>query len=115
MLRKQSEGGKSWRNVSREAADSEKRRCRHMLSGYIAAKYCPNNFDCNRCEFDQLVHEEILSQKAREPEVTIVEGFALAPDHYYSSSHTWARLEYGGQMRVGLDAFATFDRCRDSH
>lgn len=107
MLRKQNEGVKSWRNRSRQAADPETRRCRHMLSGYVSAKYCPNNFDCNRCEFDQLVHEEMLSQKAREPQVEIVEGFALAPDHYYTRAHAWARLEYGGQIRVGMDDFAS--------
>jgi glycine cleavage system H lipoate-binding protein len=104
--RMQRKGARSWRDRTRAAASSEVRRCRHMLSGYITAKYCPNNFDCANCEFDQLVEEEMRTQHASEPEVRLLEGFALALEHYYSSAHTWARVEYGGQIRIGLDDFA---------
>ncbi|MBW1902096.1 MAG: glycine cleavage system protein H, partial [Deltaproteobacteria bacterium] len=35
-----------------------------------------------------------------------VAGFELAEDTYYHEGHTWAKPEYGGRVRVGLDDFA---------
>jgi glycine cleavage system H lipoate-binding protein len=35
-----------------------------------------------------------------------VAGFDLAEDAYHHEGHTWARPEYGGRVRVGLDDFA---------
>lgn len=32
--------------------------------------------------------------------------FRHGPSYYYHRGHTWARVEYGGQVRVGLDDFA---------
>jgi glycine cleavage system H lipoate-binding protein len=32
-------------------------------------------------------------------------GFELAEDFYYHEGHTWAKTEYGGFIRVGLDDF----------
>jgi glycine cleavage system H lipoate-binding protein len=34
-------------------------------------------------------------------------GFEVARDYYYHHGHTWARVEYGGRVRVGLDDFAS--------
>jgi glycine cleavage system H lipoate-binding protein len=33
-------------------------------------------------------------------------GFNVARDHYYHFGHSWARVEYGGRVRVGVDDFA---------
>lgn len=98
--------GKGWHPAPKEGNALADRRCRHMVSGYVSSKYCSNNFDCAHCAFDQLVEEEMRSLEPDEPMVEMVSGFALAPRYYYLSGHTWARLEYGGQMRVGLDDFA---------
>ena len=35
-----------------------------------------------------------------------VAGFQVADGFYYHEGHTWARPEYGGRVRVGLDDFA---------
>lgn len=106
MVKKTKEGTRGWRERARRASHPEQHRCRHMLSGYVSAKYCSNYYDCGHCEFDQMVLEEVRSQQPPEPDVELVEGFALAPNHYYARSHTWARVEYGGQVRVGMDDFA---------
>jgi glycine cleavage system H lipoate-binding protein len=37
----------------------------------------------------------------------VVSGFALAANYYYHVGHAWARVEYGGRVRVGLDDFAS--------
>lgn len=106
MQKRRSRGGSSWQQVSQKTANAELRRCRHMVSGYISAKYCPNNFDCGNCQFDQMLEDEVLTQAPPPPELRTVEGFELAEQHYYATTHTWARLEYARQVRIGMDDFA---------
>ncbi len=33
-------------------------------------------------------------------------GFNVARDYYYHHGHAWARVEYGGRVRIGVDDFA---------
>jgi glycine cleavage system H lipoate-binding protein len=96
----------TWREKGRSDGSLESRRCRHMLSGYVPVKYCSHNFDCATCEYDQMIEAEVRTMEAEEPMVELVSGFALAPGYYYHRGHTWSRVEYGGQIRVGLDDFA---------
>lgn len=105
--RKQSHpGARDWQEAARASAAPGAKPCRHMLSGYVPVKYCSHDYRCADCEYDQLIEQEVLSQEPPEPVVEVVAGFGLAPQHYYLPGHTWARLEYGGQVRVGLDDFA---------
>ncbi len=106
MQKRKERGGKSWQDMSRKTANAEYRRCRHMVSGYISAKYCPNNFDCENCELDQLLEDEVLTQPPPSPDLRAVEGLTVAEGHYFAPTHTWARLEYTRQVRLGIDDFA---------
>jgi glycine cleavage system H lipoate-binding protein len=95
----------SWRHtLGRRPIES--RKCRHMLTGQVALKYCANNFDCARCEYDQMLEDVQLGLEATAPPAEIVAGFALPEQHYFHRGHTWARVEYGGRVRLGLDDFA---------
>jgi glycine cleavage system H lipoate-binding protein len=38
--------------------------------------------------------------------ITRVKGFDLATDYYFSSGHTWAAIDSGGVIRVGMDDFS---------
>jgi glycine cleavage system H lipoate-binding protein len=40
------------------------------------------------------------------PDLEVASGFQVAKNYYYHSGHAWARIEYGGFVRVGLDDFA---------
>lgn len=42
----------------------------------------------------------------RPPVVDATSGFNVARDHYYHFGHSWARVEYGGRVRIGIDDFA---------
>jgi glycine cleavage system H lipoate-binding protein len=42
----------------------------------------------------------------KRPVIDRASGFDVARDYYYHHGHTWARVEYGGRVRVGLDDFA---------
>ncbi|MEW6262457.1 MAG: glycine cleavage system protein H [Thermodesulfobacteriota bacterium] len=85
----------------------EEQKCRHMLSGRVSVKYCLNDYECVRCEYHQLILEENLVEPLTRSRQVIVNGFALAHHYYYHNGHTWARVEYGGRVRVGLDDFAS--------
>ncbi len=73
----------------------------------MPVKYCSHNFECATCEYNQLIEDEVRTMEAEEPMVELVAGFAVAPGYYYHRGHTWSRVEYGGQIRVGLDDFAS--------
>ena len=82
------------------------RKCRHMLSGRVAYKYCVHNYDCATCAYHQMIEDEAMTLSATKVEQTFNSGFSLAKRYYYHRGHTWARVEYGGRVRVGVDDFA---------
>ncbi|MFH1136775.1 MAG: glycine cleavage system protein H [Pseudomonadota bacterium] len=97
--------GRNWSGEVNRRPIKEK-KCRHMLSGRVSVKYCVNDYDCAHCEYHQLMMDESLTEPLGRPEQEIVGGFSVARNCYYHSGHTWARVEYGGRVRVGLDDFA---------
>ncbi len=82
------------------------RWCRHMMAGDVAVRPCGYAYDCARCEFDQTMDYRRLTAFPKKVELFSVSGFALAADHYYHPGHSWARIEYGGLLRVGMDDFS---------
>jgi glycine cleavage system H lipoate-binding protein len=82
------------------------RKCRHMLSGRVAYKLCGHGYDCARCPYDQMLEDTALASDLNPPVCDNAYGFTLARDYYYHPGHTWARVEYGGRVRIGVDDFA---------
>lgn len=82
------------------------KKCRHMLSGRVSYKYCIHNYDCATCAYHQLMEEETITLAVSHVEKEYAGGFSLAQRYYYHRGHTWARIEYGGRVRMGLDDFA---------
>ena len=86
------------------------RVCRHVLTGELKERICPNGFDCRVC--DQ--HEKLL-KAAREgtnlqdrkpvPEAAIATGFDMPLDRLYHRGHAWVKLEADGTATVGVDDF----------
>ena len=98
---------KSWREHFNEL-DASQRQCRHMLSGRVAYKICPNAFQCHKCEFDELIENEVIALDPISPvTLTNVSGYSMADGYYYHRGHSWAMIDYGARIRVGLDDFAT--------
>lgn len=83
------------------------RKCRHMLSGWVPSMYCINGFQCASCEYDQLWEERALAEPTDAVCTHNAAGFEVADGYYFHNGHTWARVEYGGWVRVGLDDFAS--------
>ncbi len=81
-------------------------KCRHMLSGRIAYGLCSYGYDCARCPIDQTIEDSGWLPSPKPPVLDAASGFSVARDHYYHYGHGWARVEYGGRVRVGVDDFA---------
>jgi len=99
----------AWANLSPGENDIRTRtdkKCRHMLSGRVSYKYCIHNYDCATCAYHQLMEEETITLAVSHVEKVYAGGFSLAQRYYYHRGHTWARIEYGGRVRLGLDDFA---------
>lgn len=82
------------------------RKCRYMITGEIGRKICPNAYECGNCSFDQMMQERLQAEVLPMHTSKQVAGFELAEGFYYHEGHTWARSEYGGRVRIGLDDFA---------
>ena len=99
--------GANWRRIF-NALPEEKRYCRHMLNKHVGYKLCGNGFMCHKCEFDQLIEEEMATLDPLGPSLyRTVEGFLYPDNYYYHRGHAYAMVDYGGRIRVGLDDFST--------
>ncbi len=96
----------SWQNAMRKRPNLE-RICRHSLTNRIPKRICAYDYQCATCDFDQ-VFEDTLSHKTKSlpAEMQQIKGFDVPMGYYFHNGHTWARIESGGHIRVGLDDFA---------
>ena len=90
----------------RDARVYADRKCRHMLSGRVASKYCVHDFDCATCAYNQMMEDDNYNLSVSQVDQDRAGGFNLARKYYYHRGHSWARVEYGGRVRVGLDDFS---------
>lgn len=82
------------------------RKCRHMLSGRVTYKLCGHGYNCVKCPYDQMLEDTATLPRLSAPACDHASGFSVARDYYYHHGHTWARVEYGGRVRIGVDDFA---------
>jgi hypothetical protein len=79
------------------------RSCRHVLTGELASRECPNAFDCRHCE----THAKLVAlhpvEVAAPGAETDLFGMSFPLDRMYHRGHTWARPEADGTVTVGLD------------
>lgn len=104
-IEQKSEKVVSWRQVMQNKKYNQK-ECRHMLTGRVQFRLCANSYQCHACEFDQALAEKDIQDAPAVTSVRKVSGFDMADNHYYHRGHTWARVEHGGFVRVGIDDFA---------
>jgi glycine cleavage system H lipoate-binding protein len=85
---------------------ASRRKCRYMITGEVDRKLCPNAYECGSCAFDQMMQARIQAEPIPVAAKSYEGGFELASEMYYHEGHAWAKPEYGGRVRVGLDDFA---------
>jgi glycine cleavage system H lipoate-binding protein len=85
---------------------AHRRKCRYMLTGEVERKICANAYECGNCAFDQMMQERLQPAELPVQARKVVSGFELPEGLYYHDGHTWARPEYGGRVRIGVDDLA---------
>lgn len=96
----------SWQNAMRRRPALE-RICRHSLTQRIANRSCAYDFHCEKCDFDQYFEDVLAAKTQNAPAaITTVKGFDIPRHYHFHNGHTWARIESGGNLRIGLDDFS---------
>lgn len=107
-MRKKAEKGKqiSWQDAMRKRPGLD-RLCRHSLTHRIAKRACAYDYACSKCDFDQFF-EDVWNVKTKTVpyEMQQVKGFEIPMGYYFHNGHSWARIESGGYVRIGMDDFA---------
>lgn len=77
------------------------RVCRHVLTGELHSRQCPNCFDCRKCE----THAKLIANHpaAAAPNEEEIFGMSFPLDRLYHRGHTWAHPESDGTVTIGLD------------
>ncbi len=107
-MRKQVDKGKqiSWQDSMRRRPELD-RVCRHSLTNRIARRACAYDYQCGSCDFDQFFEDVWNAKTERTPfETHQVKGFEVPMGYAFHNGHTWARIESGGCLRIGLDDFS---------
>ena len=107
-MRKQVQKGKqlSWQEAMRRRPGLE-RVCRHTLTRRIDKRACAYNYECSTCDFDQFFEDVWATKTGSQPQdMNNVKGFHVPSGSYFHNGHTWARMESGGVIRVGMDDFS---------
>jgi glycine cleavage system H lipoate-binding protein len=90
------------------ALATEEQRCRHALTGRVPSnKMCARSYECGDCPFDQMLDDMIQVDHTLfgPPQYLNAHGYLVPRDYYLHGGHGWARVEYGGRVRIGLDDF----------
>jgi len=96
----------TWQDAMRRRSEMN-RICRHSLTGRIQRRVCAYDYQCGTCDFDQFFEDVwALKTETHPAENQRVRGFDVPFGYYYDGGHTWARIESGGSLRVGMDDFA---------
>jgi len=107
-MQKQVAKGKqiSWQDAMRKRPDLD-RTCRHSLTLRIENRACAYDYQCGSCDFDQYFEDVWTPKTGVMPfEMKQVKGFDMPIDCHFHNGHTWARIESGGNIRIGLDDFS---------
>jgi glycine cleavage system H lipoate-binding protein len=96
----------SWQGAMRLRPEMH-RLCRHSLTGRMEKRACAYNYECATCDFDQFFEDVWAAKTSSSPaDVRRIKGFDVPSDHFFHDGHTWARIESGGAIRIGMDDFA---------
>jgi glycine cleavage system H lipoate-binding protein len=96
----------TWQAAMRLRPDMD-RVCRHSLTQRIDTRICAYDYECGKCDFDQFFEDVWTAKTQSLPfEIQQVKGFDVPMGYYFHNGHAWARIESGGNIRVGLDDFS---------
>jgi len=84
-----------------------KRPCIHNMKGRIKFRTCTHEYQCSNCDFDQFFDDQYSVHAVVRPVNFLnIKGFTIPQGYYFHRGHTWAKIEEGSMVRVGIDDFA---------
>jgi len=87
---------------------AHRRPCLHHLKKRIAFRPCTNEYMCSNCEFDQYFQDQYAVHAVLKPVgMEDIQGVKIPQGVYLHKGHAWVGMASGGQVRIGMDAFAT--------
>ena len=89
---------KSSHRVISQDADDDAVKCCWMLAGVVDYKLCDLHFACEICPFEQAMRNRRTQQPSPD---------SADAGLFFHPRHVWARVEAGGHVRTGLDAFGS--------
>jgi glycine cleavage system H lipoate-binding protein len=90
------------------ALPAHRRPCIHSMKQRIGFRNCTNAYVCGSCEFDQYFQDQFAVHAVLKPvAVQEIQGVQFPQGYYLHKGHSWVRMESGGEVRIGLDAFAS--------
>jgi glycine cleavage system H lipoate-binding protein len=90
------------------ALPAHRRPCVHSMKQRIGFRNCTNAYVCGSCEFDQYFQDQFAVHAVLKPvAVQEIQGVQFPQGYYLHQGHSWLRMESGGEVRIGLDAFAS--------
>ena len=96
----------SWQDAMRKREGLD-RICRHSLTHRIERRVCAYDYECSKCDFDQFFEDVWTTKTKTVPyDIQEIKGFRVPMGYYFHDGHTWARIESGGYIRVGMDDFS---------
>ncbi len=110
--------------MKREKESSQPREgfleCVWMLARVVDFKLCDREYECENCWLDRGIRQtggpralvpasrpgvSLERAPAGDAGVMNIRGYAVPNTLFYHPRHSWARIEEGGRVRVGLDDF----------
>lgn len=86
---------------------AHRRPCLHHLKRRIEFRACTNDYLCSNCEFDQYFQDQYAVHAVLKPvDMADVQGIKIPQGVYLHRGHAWVGMASGGQVRIGIDAFA---------
>jgi len=94
--------------------------CVWMLARVVDFKLCDREYECENCWLDMGIRQTGLPRATvspsrpglsverapgGEPGIMNIRGYTVPSSLFYHPRHSWARIEEGGRVRVGLDDF----------
>lgn len=96
----------TWQEKMKQRQGLE-RRCRHTVTGRAPLRLCPYDYECGSCMFDQMLEDSFeLQLPFRVTNIASIDGYRFPDGHFLHEGHTWARVEQGGRVRIGMDDFS---------
>jgi len=89
-----------------ERTDPGVEPCVWMRARLVAYKLCDRDFDCEHCAFDAAMQGALPRAGPDGPGAAHPDTWDFPGDRAFHPGHTWVQAGEGGQVRVGLDAFA---------